>query len=38
MGFSGDNTTVTCLSHKMKYKEVACGNPPVNIKPRLSSV
>lgn len=20
-----DNTTVTCLSHKMKYKEVACG-------------
>lgn len=25
MGFSGDNTTVTCLSHKMKYKEVACG-------------
>lgn len=25
MRFSGDNTTVTCLSHKMKYKEVACG-------------
>ena len=20
-----DNTTVTCLSHKMKYKEVPCG-------------
>ncbi|MGL5599987.1 MAG: lipase family protein [Silvania sp.] len=25
MVFFGDNTTVTCLSHKMKYKEVACG-------------
>jgi len=25
MAVSGDNTTVTCLSHKIKYKEVACG-------------
>ncbi|WP_343648206.1 lipase family protein [Enterobacter sp.] len=25
MTAAADNTTVTCLSHKMKYKEVACG-------------
>lgn len=25
MGAETDNTTVTCLSHKMKYKKVACG-------------
>lgn len=25
MAYETDNTTVTCLSHKMKYKEVPCG-------------
>ena len=25
MGASTENTTVTCLSHEMKYKEVFCG-------------
>lgn len=25
MGAVTDNTTVICLSHKMKYKKVACG-------------